>query len=512
MNIDKENFEEVVEAVKKGIDESEFVAFDLELSGISKSAPPTLRSFVNAEAYYEAHKCISSTLQILQVGICTFKHTSGEGKEKQYACMPYNFYIFPEFHGKRGEDNLIRFSADAVQFLRNYKFDFNRTFYKGVPYMRKDAEQKVTEFWDGYFAKQRDVELKPDDEAFVNNLSEKVSEGINKILGKTDETFTIGKFVEFDWKQRKLIYQEIPKRFPKTVVEKAQLNGHDSMVVRYDPTALTGFEKKKKEIQGWVGFRHVIDHLAKSGKPVVGHNCFLDLLFMMQSFSADLEQKSFSEFKKLALECFGVVFDTKTAINELVPTMKETGLEKVYNFVTNGEFDKLHPNKVTCTLDPSVTYTHSAHEAGYDAYMTGMVFAKQKAVATPEQLEKLANCVFLFACEQSPMTLTRQEDDVDLTRMYLVNDFPSAFTNDTFQEAARFGANVRVKWIDDTSCLVVLQNDPSKEEIAKVTERVKNIKDWVVVVLSEQMGGSSSSSASSSSISSSISNNSIFPV
>lgn len=51
--------------------------------------------------------------------------------------MPYNFFIFPEFHGKRGEDNIIRFSADASQFLRNYKFDFNRVFYKGVPYPNK---------------------------------------------------------------------------------------------------------------------------------------------------------------------------------------------------------------------------------------------------------------------------------------------------------------------------------------------------------------------------------------
>ena len=52
----------------------------------------------------------------------------------KYSCYPYNFFIFPEFHGKKGEDNIIQFSADATQFLRNYKFDFNRVFYKGIPY------------------------------------------------------------------------------------------------------------------------------------------------------------------------------------------------------------------------------------------------------------------------------------------------------------------------------------------------------------------------------------------
>lgn len=72
--------------------------------------------------------------------------------------------------------------------------------------MKKDEEKRVTEFWEGYFAKQKDVELKEDDLAFVNGLVERVTEGITKIAG-TEETFTLGKMVEFDWKQRKLVYQ-----------------------------------------------------------------------------------------------------------------------------------------------------------------------------------------------------------------------------------------------------------------------------------------------------------------
>lgn len=48
----------------------------------------------------------------------------------------------------------------------------------------------------------------------------------------------------------------------------------------------------------------------------------------------------------------------------------------MHNFITNGEFDKLHPNNITFALDPSVSYAHSAHEAGYDAYMTGTYIAE----------------------------------------------------------------------------------------------------------------------------------------
>lgn len=38
MNVDKENFGEVLDVVKKAIDEAEFVAVDLELSGVSSSS------------------------------------------------------------------------------------------------------------------------------------------------------------------------------------------------------------------------------------------------------------------------------------------------------------------------------------------------------------------------------------------------------------------------------------------------------------------------------------------
>jgi len=482
MNIDKDNFDATLDKIKADIDASEFIAIDLELSGITKQNKPTPQSFVNAGEYYEIHKSVSSTFQILQVGLCTFKRIAGEEKEQKYSCFPYNFFIFPEFHGKRGEDNIIQFSADATQFLRNYKFDFNRVFYKGVPYMKKEEEQKAITFWEEYFAKQKEVALTEEDQGFINKLLERVTEGISKLEG-TESIFPVGKFVEFDWKQRKLIYQELPKRFSKIVVEKQQIEGHDSLIAKYDSAAVSALEKKKKEIQGWVGFRHVMDHITKSGKPIVGHNCFLDMLFLTQSFATDLQEKTYAEFKKIVLESFPAIYDTKYVINTLVPTLKETNLEKVHNFVINGEFDKVHPNTVTCSLDPSITYAHAAHEAGYDAYMTGVIFAKQKAVATSEQLKTIANCVFLMGCEQSPMSLTREEGAVDLTKAFLVTNFPSTFTNDTFQEEARFGPNIRIRWVSDTSCLVILQA-PLKEG-DDVAARVKALPDWEVVALHE---------------------------
>lgn len=36
--------------------------------------------------------------------------------------------------------------------------------------MKKDEEQRLTEFWDGYFAKQKDAELNAEDQLFIDGL------------------------------------------------------------------------------------------------------------------------------------------------------------------------------------------------------------------------------------------------------------------------------------------------------------------------------------------------------
>ena len=80
-----------------------------------------------------------------------------------------------------------------------------------------------------------------------------------------------------------------------------------------------------------------MDHITKSGKPIVGHNCFLDMLFLTQSFATDLEEKTYADFKKILLENFPAVYDTKYATNTLAPTLKETNLGILFSilFITS---------------------------------------------------------------------------------------------------------------------------------------------------------------------------------
>lgn len=87
----------------------------------------------------------------------------------------------------------------------------------------------------------------------------------------------------------------------------------------------------------------------------------------------------------------------------------------------------------------------------------------------------------------------RDEASVDLSKMFLVTNFPTSFTTDMFLDEKRFGPSVRVKWINDTSCLVtyVEGKEPKdgkevkKETIEEITKRVKEFSDWWVAPMQE---------------------------
>ncbi len=49
-------------------------------------------------------------------------------------------------------------------------------------------------------------------------------------------------------------------------------------------------------------------------------------MFLTQSFVANLQGVPFDDFKKLVIENFGAVFDTKQIFTSVLPTVKETSL------------------------------------------------------------------------------------------------------------------------------------------------------------------------------------------
>ncbi|XP_042449683.1 poly(A)-specific ribonuclease PARN-like isoform X4 [Zingiber officinale] len=70
----------------------------------------------------------------------------------------------------------------------------------------------------------------------------------------------------------------------------------------------------EKRIKSSVGFRHVVDLLASTGKLIVGHNCLLDLAHIYNKFFGPLPS-SLTEFVQAVHEKFPHIVDTKHLLN-----------------------------------------------------------------------------------------------------------------------------------------------------------------------------------------------------
>ena len=140
-------------------------------------------------------------------------------------------------------------------------------------------------------------------------------------------------------------------------------------------------------VKKFEGFSRVIQKLIESKKPIVGHNCFLDIMKIYHQFYKKLPA-SYYQFKKDIHEAFPAVYDTKFLSYELrrrledvdsklsLPLMS-TRLSTLFNSLSEENM-----RTVDLMYAPIITHAEGFekylkkefyHEAGYDAYMTGYV-------------------------------------------------------------------------------------------------------------------------------------------
>ncbi|PNY15265.1 poly(A)-specific ribonuclease PARN-like protein [Trifolium pratense] len=181
---------------------------------------------------------------------------------------------------------------------------------------------------------------------------------------------------------------------------------------------------KEAKIQSAVGFRHVIDLLSSEQKLIVGHNCFLDIAHVYSKFIGPLPGTP-EEFVASVNKCFPHIADTKILMNTnfmLQERMKKSKKSLAAAFtmfcpqIAGGSksTELVSPShvKVNVEVDDSRSSSWNPggkHEAGYDAFMTGCIFAQlcndlgvdfklhesSKQLAFNEKLRKYINHLYL---------------------------------------------------------------------------------------------------------------------
>ncbi|KAM1166846.1 hypothetical protein ACFX19_029479 [Malus domestica] len=178
------------------------------------------------------------------------------------------------------------------------------------------------------------------------------------------------------------------------------------------------------KVQAAVGFRHVIDLLSSEQKLIVGHNCFLDIAHVYSKFLGPLPSTA-EEFVSTVNKYFPHVIDTKVLLNTddvLQQRMKKsrTSLSSAFALLcpqialgkksTDSEVQMCVNVEVQVDDLRSSNWNSGAkHEAGYDAFMTGCVFAQtcshlgidfqacssSEKLAHNEKLQKQINHLYL---------------------------------------------------------------------------------------------------------------------
>uniref|UniRef100_A0A493T563 Poly(A)-specific ribonuclease PARN n=1 Tax=Anas platyrhynchos platyrhynchos TaxID=8840 RepID=A0A493T563_ANAPP len=413
---------------------------------------------------------------LFQFGLCTFKYDHTEDK---YIMKSFNFYIFPKPFNRSSPDVKFVCQSSSIDFLANQGFDFNKVFRNGIPYLNQEEERQLREQYDekrsqangagslSYISPNTTkcpVTIPEDQKKFI----EKVVEQIEELL-KNEENESLelepctGSVSEF--KERYIVISKVDDEERKRREQQKQA-------------------KEQEELNDAVGFSRVVHAIANSGKLVIGHNMLLDVMHTIHQFYCPLPD----DLVKMTLLCFNIL--NSYFVSRLLDTKLMASTQPFKEIINNTSLAELEkrlkevpfsPPKVESAEGfPSYdTSSEQLHEAGYDAYITGLCFIsmanflgsflsppKNHVSARSKLIEPFFNKLFLMRVMDIPY-LNLEGPDLQPKRDHVLHvTFPKEWkTSDLYQLFSAFG-NIQVSWIDDTSAFVSL-SQPEQVQIGK---------------------------------------------
>uniref|UniRef100_A0A667WWX7 Poly(A)-specific ribonuclease PARN n=1 Tax=Myripristis murdjan TaxID=586833 RepID=A0A667WWX7_9TELE len=492
MEVTRKNYKDCLNVVYSAIEEADFLAIDGEFSGISDG--PNVSALTNGldtpEERYMKLKKHSMDFLLFQFGLCTFKYDQAESK---YIMKSFNFYIFPKPFNRTSPDIKFICQSSSIDFLASQGFDFNKVFCHGIPYLNQEEEAQLREQTEERRNQQANGAGTP---SYISpsskgsaHVPEEHKDFINKVVEKVEALFMNSeKTVDLEpctGFQRKLIYQTLNWKFPKGLhVETMETEKKE----RYIQISKVDEEERKRREQQKLEREQVRANIQARcfqmclcGKLVVGHNMLLDVMHTIHQFYCPLPE-DLQDFKEVTQCVFPRLLDTKLMAStqpfkELITNTSLAELEKQL---------KESPFKAPQTAEGFPSYDTAQehlHEAGYDAYITGLCFIsmanylgsfltppKAHISARSKLIEPFFNKLFLMRIIDIPYLNITGPDLQPKRDHVLYVTFPKEWkTSDLYQLFSAFG-NIQVSWIDDTSAFVSL-SQTDQVQIAMNTSR-----------------------------------------
>ncbi|CAK0844090.1 unnamed protein product, partial [Prorocentrum cordatum] len=463
MDVDRDNFEEALVAIEEHLPAAAFVAVDYEFTGIRGPWETSVaRGDVPQVQYAKMRKVVNQPFNVVQAGICLFEETAPGA----FQCRPFNVFVFPRAVDERTDDGkviqddpFLGLSASTVAFLAENGLDFQRWLTKGVSYTSASAEAELLKAMPPEEGAVCEAAVKSGFRAGKERLEPKRPG--DSPHGARRGPRTVGEFVASGAEDMKLpsmnnfmalvIRQRINEVYPKLTVEKrgSASNFHqERWVMNLSPEGkVKRNQDKRRELLALIGFRRLWRLLKTSKKPLIVHNGFFDLLFSFAAFDRPLPP-TLEAFKAQVHLAFPAVFDTKvlgetpelsgrlgprtvlagmgealgrrmrplSAAGAIRPLPRSAGTGEApdaedVSLITIGESGEEVVHLSFSLPEGFDRYSKSVefHTAGYDAFVTGQIFAYFRAVLGGERIEDFSNRVYLmFSAFQ--LELSRQSD------------------------------------------------------------------------------------------------------
>ncbi|KAG0197286.1 hypothetical protein BGX28_009226 [Mortierella sp. GBA30] len=412
MEILKEDFEANLPLLQKAIAECDFVAMDTEMTGLA--APINIpKNQDSLSTRYSKVSHSAASFLVVQLGICTFTWSDEIGA---YEARPFNFPCFPSSadEAKAGE-RFFQCQSTSIEFLINNGFDFNKWVRHGIPYLTRPEE-------DAYIVRKTEKEAHNATAAAATNnipVDDRNREFIESTVAKiqewlqssSEESLTISANNSF---YRRLVHQIVRTDFNDSLAVTSNAQARTMTLRRMTEEIRLQKEQARIPKPPMLNLRRVLDMISDAKKPLIGHNCFLDLMQISQQFLWNLPLE-LDDWKLALTREWNTIIDTKhLASHPLISPLLTggTGLESVSECVQKAPFATVGPKIVMAkdfgryladasvseeTSKDTVTSVGSAaanddtkyHEAGYDAYITGQAFLRFAGYILKE-LERLS--------------------------------------------------------------------------------------------------------------------------
>ncbi|KAF9181945.1 hypothetical protein BGZ50_005223 [Haplosporangium sp. Z 11] len=414
MEIHKDNFVASLPLLQKAIQECDFVAMDTEMTGLAAPSNIPKREDSLATRYSKVSVSAANFL-VIQLGICTFTWSDSIGG---YEARAFNLPCFPASTDDIKTERFFKCQSTSLEFLISNGFDFNKWISSGIPYLSRPEE-------DVYIARKAEKEAQlatisssanniPVDSRNKDFFETTIALIKDWFENSTEEALTVPAPNSFF---RRLVHQIMRTDFGDHGLYVVSNSQARTMTVRRLTEEVRQEQEDAKKIQPpTLNLRRVLDMISDARKPLIGHNCFLDLMQISQQFLWELPL-DLEEWKKAITREWNTVIDTKHLAGHpmITPLINVTALECISSSVQSAPFVTIGPKivmsegfdryQLSAPKSDTETTTQGEntkseenepvktnfHEAGYDAFMTGQVFLRLAGFILKEHERALAD-------------------------------------------------------------------------------------------------------------------------